>query len=138
MVDTIFILVSAACYPERIAPAAEQFSRSGETAGLVKLLREAQQRMHALPAAEKPSAFDQGFDQLQGHLDIIEGREFYRPSTNHHPPRPGARTSKADLTKGLCRGSSVLLIVQGTVRRLSIRSACGASPHSRTTPTLPL
>ena len=90
MVDSVLLLVSAACYPERIAPAADRFSRTGDVAPIAAMLREAQQRN---PAAKDP------FDPYPDLLDVVERREFYRPSTNHVPPRAGARTSKADMKK---------------------------------------
>jgi hypothetical protein len=95
MVDTIFVLVAAACYSQQIEPAATNFSRSGDTAAIVSLLRKGQLRLRGVAPEENPLAFPgQNFDQLQNALNIIEGREFYSPSI---PPRKGARTSKADL-----------------------------------------
>jgi hypothetical protein len=105
VVDTIFVLVSAACYSQQIVPAAANFSRSGDTAAIVGLLRKGQLRLRGVPPEQNPLAFPgQNFDQLQDALNIIEGREFYGegrefygPSTDHKPPRKGVRTSKADL-----------------------------------------
>jgi hypothetical protein len=98
LVDTIFVLVSAACYSQQIEPAAANFSRSGDTSAIVSLLRKGQLRLRGVAPEANPLAFPgQNFDQLQDALNIIEGREFYGPSTDHKPPRKGARTSKADL-----------------------------------------
>jgi hypothetical protein len=98
MVDTVFVLVSAACYSQRIAPAASRFSSSGDSAGIVSLLRQGQQRLRGVPLDQHPFVIGgETFDPMQDALDVMEGREFYGPSTNHVPPTPGARTSRADL-----------------------------------------
>lgn len=85
MVDTMFLLVGGSCYSQHLAPAAEEFVKSGSTAGLVKLLRAAEKKL------------GRPVPPLEGHLEILEGREFYGPGTNHMPPMPGAKTSRADL-----------------------------------------
>lgn len=95
MVDTVLVLVSAACYSQQIAPAAARFSKSGDRTGIISLLRQGQQRLRAVPVDQRP--FSTVVDSMQDALDVLEGREFYRPSTNHVRPKPNARTSKADL-----------------------------------------
>lgn len=98
MVDTVLVLVSAACYSQQIAPAAARFSKSGDMEGIISLLRQGQQRLRAVPVDQHPfSIGGEILDPMQNALDILEGREFYRPATNHIPPKPGTRTSKADL-----------------------------------------
>jgi hypothetical protein len=98
MVDTVFVLVSAACYSQQIAPAAARFSSFGDTAGIVSLLRQGQQHLRGVPVDQHPFAIGgDTFDEMQNALDILEGREFYGPSTNHLSSRSSARTSKADL-----------------------------------------
>ena len=98
MVDTTFALVRAACYTQQIEPAAVKFSDSGDTAAIVSLLHQGQLRLRGVRCDERPLAFSRAdFDPLQDALNILEGREFYGPSTNHTPPYQGAATTKEDL-----------------------------------------
>ncbi len=98
MVDTVLVLVSVGCYSQQIAPAATEFAKSGKTDGIISLVRQGQKRMRRLPIDQYRSALgDENYDPMQDALDILEGREFYGPSTNHVPPRVGARTSKTDI-----------------------------------------
>ena len=98
MVDTVFVLISVACSSQQIAPAATEFANSGNTEKIIYLVRQAQQRIRKIPVDQYKSAIgDENYDPTQEALDILEGREFYGPSTNHVPPHAGARTSKADM-----------------------------------------
>lgn len=75
-----------------------KFSDSGDTAAIVGLLRRGQIRLRSVPSNQRPAVFSvPDFDPLQDTLNILEGREFYGPSTNHTPPYKGGATTKEDL-----------------------------------------
>jgi len=98
MVDTTFVLVRPACYSQQIEPALVEFSRCGDRTAIVSLLHQGKHRLRNVPAEQNPVAYSgSDYDAFQDALNVIEGREFYGPSTNHIPPHKGARTSRKDL-----------------------------------------
>jgi len=95
-VDTNFELYTVSAYHDRLIPAARKFEATGDTSGLCQLLAEGKERLARDPIAKAEALFKDP-EGLQNSIDILEGREFYGPGSNHIPPHPGAKTTPEDL-----------------------------------------
>jgi hypothetical protein len=95
-VDTVFELFRPSCYQTRLRPAVETFQRNHQVGPLVKLLRAGQERVKRDEVVRNQNLLATD-GLLQSSIDILEGREFYGPESNHVPPTPGARTNAKDL-----------------------------------------
>ena len=79
-------------------PLASSFSSSKNIETVVDVLRRGQERLLSVPNNRYPYLIaGERFDPIESVLDVLEGREFYRPSTGHVPAKPGDRTFQADL-----------------------------------------
>jgi hypothetical protein len=95
-VDTIFELYAVSAHQDKLVPAAKRFEATGDTSGLCQLLADGIERVVHNPVAKAEALFNDP-KILQSSIDILTGREFYGPSSNHKPPYPGAKTTSDDL-----------------------------------------
>ena len=95
-VDTIFELYTVTAYQDKLVPAAKRFEATGDTSGLCQLLADGIERIVHDPVAKAEALFYEP-KILQGSIDILTGREFYGPSSNHKRPSSGAKTTPDDL-----------------------------------------
>jgi hypothetical protein len=95
-VDTIFELYTVGAYQDKLVPAAKRFEATGDTSGLCQLLADGIERIVHDPVAKAEVLFRDP-ETLQSSIDILTGREFYGPSSNHKRPYPGAKTTPDDL-----------------------------------------
>ena len=95
-VDTIFELYTISRYQDRLVPAAKRFEETGDTSELCQLLAEGIERVVHDPVAKAEALFHDP-KILQISIDILTGREFYGPSSNHKRPYSGVKTTPDDL-----------------------------------------